>query len=385
MTTPNQSHSFSAANVQESVNVTNSFGTDYEESLLDGEDIIGQHSATIAIYQFVLPIICTFGIAGIILTVIVLSRKNMKTSTNCYLMALAIADLLFLVLLATILPSFTPSDHSQSDYLFHIYINYAAIFMNICLIASSWLTVMLAIERYVAICRPFLAARFCSVTKARVFIVSIFLFAVACRLANFWEYSVNSATDTTTNQTIIYHEPTDLSFNEMYMTVYPWLVDGILSSVIPFVLLVSLNVRLIWEVRKSTQYIKRNLTQVGSASTAVQREELQITVMLISVIIVFFICQAPYVIYTATTSINKYASMGPGFLVFRAVTMFLLVLKSALNFILYCWFSEKFLGTLKRIFCLDRCLLTRKAQNGQGGNYLHLRRFSTCATRESTF
>lgn len=43
-----------------------------------------------------------------------------------------------------------------------------------------------------------------------------------------------------------------------------------------------------------------------NASNVVQREELQITIMLISVIIVFFICQAPYVIYTAIVSITKY-------------------------------------------------------------------------------
>lgn len=35
------------------------------------------------------------------------------------------------------------------------------------------------------------------------------------------------------------------------------------------------------------------------ASSTAQREEMQVTVMLILVVIVFFICQAPYVAYTA--------------------------------------------------------------------------------------
>jgi len=35
--------------------------------------------------------------------------------------------------------------------------------------------------------------------------------------------------------------------------------------------------------------------------------------------------------------------------------MVLLTLKSAVNFIVYCWFSEKFRSTLKKIFC-SRCL-----------------------------
>ena len=348
---------------------------------------VGQHYADSAvIYRGVLPVICACGILGIMLTVIVLSRKNMKTSTNCYLIALAIADLLFLIIFATYLPTKSPSlmQDSHAYSIFAIYISYAVILMNVFLISSSWLTVMLAIERYIAICRPFLAARVCTATKARVFIVLIFVLALLCRLPNFWELRIATAFNPETNQTVIYHEQTSLSFNEDYMAVYPWLVDGVLSSILPFLLLLVLNVRLIWEVRKSTLYIQRNMG--GSSTGTIQREELQITVMLISVIIVFFICQAPYVSYTVVVSINKYElHAGPGFLLFRDLATMLLVLKSAVNFILYCWFSEKFWATLKKIFCLGRCLLRQRAQEGHPANYLHLRRFSSCATRESTF
>ncbi len=34
-----------------------------------------------------------------------------------------------------------------------IYVTYATIFMHMFLMASIWLTVMLAVERYIAICR----------------------------------------------------------------------------------------------------------------------------------------------------------------------------------------------------------------------------------------
>lgn len=61
------------------------------------EDLFGK-----VVGHFVLPVICIFGIVGILLTVIVLSQKDMMTSTNCYLLALSIADLLFLVMLITV-------------------------------------------------------------------------------------------------------------------------------------------------------------------------------------------------------------------------------------------------------------------------------------------
>ena len=64
------------------------------------------------------------------------------------LMALSVADLAFLVLLASL---FVHGAARHSN-LFHIYAAYAAVLTNVALMASVWLTVLLAIERYVAIC-----------------------------------------------------------------------------------------------------------------------------------------------------------------------------------------------------------------------------------------
>ena len=132
-------------------------------------------------------------------------------------------------------------------------------------------------------------------------------------------------------------------------------------------------------MRQSTLYIQKNPIVAGTA----KREELQITIMLISVIIVFFVCQAPYVIYTAIASINEYSSvmsLSDGFTLFRHITMLLLTLKSAINFIIYCWFSEKFRATLKRLFGLHKCAPERKNSNG---SYYNLRRYSN-HTRDTT-
>ena len=86
------------------------------EDYNSGESSLEMPEAGRIIYRIVLPIICARGILGIILTVIVLSRKNMFTSTNCFLMALAIADLLFLLLFATTLADKEFCPHSKSFY-----------------------------------------------------------------------------------------------------------------------------------------------------------------------------------------------------------------------------------------------------------------------------
>jgi len=190
----------------------------------------------------VLPVICVFGVAGILLTLVVLSRKSMRTSTNCYLMALSVADLAFLVLLASLFVH-GMARHSSA---FHVYAAYAAVLTNVALMASVWLTVLLAVERYVAICRPFLAARVCTVRVALTAIASVFITALLSRLSNFWEHRVTWYRDPgDNNRSVAYVEMTELAYDPVYVRLYPWLVDGALASIVPFVALLVLNVSLL--------------------------------------------------------------------------------------------------------------------------------------------
>lgn len=115
---------------------------DLEEGVATSGDKMLSAAAN-AIYSFILPVVCIFGILGIILTLIVLTRKTMCTSTNCYLIALSVADLIFLVQLGSMLVinySLVPED-SRFHNAVIIYGEYAKIITNIALIASVWMTV----------------------------------------------------------------------------------------------------------------------------------------------------------------------------------------------------------------------------------------------------
>ena len=86
-------------------------------------------------------------------------------------------------------------------------------------------------------------------------------------------------TDPDTDGSYIYYMmPTELSQNDHYITLYPWIVDGVICSILPFILLVVLNARLIWEVRKSTQYIQVEQILIVSSD--------QVTIFLICELII---------------------------------------------------------------------------------------------------
>ncbi|VDI84073.1 sex peptide receptor-related protein 2-like [Mytilus galloprovincialis] len=328
------------------------------ESKIYSNSTLPEYNNSVVIRTLFLVILVP-AILGIILTIIVLSRKHMCTSTNCYLISLSVADLGFLILLST-----KWLETEVSDYLtFDIYYRYAQIFIDTFLMASIWITVMLAIERYIAICHSLRANVICTVRRAVIINAAVFFISFACRIPNFFEYSIKTGWSEYECIDKKYIDWTRLGRNTNYKIVYAWVFDCILCATVPFLALVYLNMRLILEIRKSTHYLMDTLGNDSNLSNVLGREQRRVTLMLISIVIVFFICQAPYVSISAYQSIKRYSMAGLTFHAIntgRDITIFLLAFKSALNFILYCWFSEKFWDTFKKELCRKVCIFFKR-------------------------
>ncbi|XP_063447601.1 sex peptide receptor-related protein 2-like [Mytilus trossulus] len=323
------------------------------------QNYVHRHSGMEIFINIFLPILCVSGIVGIILTVIVLSRKNMCTSTNTYLMSLAVADLGFLCLVGC--RSLDRHLSGKALYSFYAFYEYAQIFIHTFLLSSVWLTVMLAVERYIAICHPLKAISICTVKRSRIIILLIFVVSFYCRVPNFFELKLETfyLCGEPVRQVVL----TPLALNTTYKIIYAWIIDCAICAIIPFLFLVYLNIRLVLEIRKSTKYLRYHIGINSNMQNIVAHEQLKITMMLVSVIVAFFICQAPYVIYIAYVNIHKFSfdnfsnDKRKTFEIIMCITLFLLAVKSAFNFILYCWFSEKFWNTFKRVFCVRYCTM----------------------------
>ncbi|GFN84352.1 FMRFamide receptor [Plakobranchus ocellatus] len=138
------------------------------------------------------PIICLCGILGILLTMLVLSRKTMCTSTNCYLTALAVGDLLFLLILATrMLVDRLGDCHFHVSDERTIFLVYSIIFMDMFQYLTVGVTVMLAVERYIAICHPMKAMTVCTVKRARIIICILALVAFILRSPKFLDIKIS--------------------------------------------------------------------------------------------------------------------------------------------------------------------------------------------------
>lgn len=122
---------------------------------------------------FLSLLICGVGIAGNIMVVLVVLRtKHMMTPTNCYLVSLAIADLI--VLLAAGLPNISEVVSSwiygYAGCLCITYLQYLGINVSSCSITAF------TVERYIAICHSIKAQFICTVSRAKKIIACVWIF-----------------------------------------------------------------------------------------------------------------------------------------------------------------------------------------------------------------
>lgn len=146
------------------------------------------------------PIICTFGLAGNIITIIVLRGKKIESTTSTLLIALSISDGIKLItdmfyfLVILLLHANPPTGKQAFGYLYP----YAHYFFNMSVCTTAWLTVSLAAERYILVCHAVKAKQMYSIWRARLvaglIFVSMSLLALpfAFRYETAYEYTNNS-------------------------------------------------------------------------------------------------------------------------------------------------------------------------------------------------
>ncbi|CAC5402508.1 OPRL1 [Mytilus coruscus] len=318
------------------------------------DDATDEYSGFYNVAQFITgliiyPIVCILGIIGNTLTLIVLSHKDMATSTNVYLSALAVSDTIKLIndFFYFIMVVLQDQNLDKDMRLISNFYPYAHYIFNMSVCVTAWLTVSVAVERYISICHITKAKEMCTITKARIVSTVVFLTMIILTVPSALRYEAIHQVDNNKNVTCYTVLPSALGNNSDFMDPYTW-VQNSLRSIIPLIVLIFLNARIINELRK--QRVK------GKKLSSRNR----ITLMLIAIIIFFTVCIMP----------DAFMSLFFGFgyvdesnLVkgIREITDSLLAINSAFNFVLYCSMSKIFRTTFSKIF-LTRCLAPKPSQ-----------------------
>jgi len=196
---------------------------------------------------------------------------------------------------------------------------------------TVWLTVLVSGERYVAICRPLHAAIVCTVSRVRLAVLSIIVVSILFNVPRYFEVQVDD-TGSLIEKSAVGNAP---AFRILYTSA----MYAMALFIVPLVLLIYLNVRLVMALRRG----RSEWLQLQTP----QRREQTLTVIPLTIVLVFFICGTPSLAVNVIDSVDpdlpgRYSA----YVTLMVVANFLVVINSASNIIIYCLVGSQFRNKL---------------------------------------
>ena len=269
--------------------------------VVPGPPIPGYYkNVTVEIWTYVPPVLISIGTVGNLLTIIVIFRQIFRiSSTSLFLLCLAFSDLLVLYtspLRQWILynKAWNNTDirmNSEGSCRAHTFLTYFSIQF------SSWLLVAVTVERMICVMLPHRIKTISTVKAAGITIVSTAIFLVL--LNGHFLFGMGYGYVEEQSRQVgraVYHKcwPKTSSYKAFHDDAFRW-IDFLVAFAIPFLILTTCNIIIIVKLA-STRTHRRKLS-VGSQLKAIERDNKVVTVLLICLCIVFFICLAPVSIY----------------------------------------------------------------------------------------
>jgi len=322
------------------------------------EDALPYNAQTLAqtrfvVQQVIIPVVVILGLTGNALSIAVLTHRSMRTSTNSYLAALAIFDMLFL-LIGLILSFKHIVDIRESTFYAYWY-PVGRVLNDICSNVSVSLTVTFTIERYIAVRHPMKGRVICTPKRARIIAALVALFAAISTSPEFFEREYYDKVEG--NKTVVASRPSEFGESTGYVTIYFWFLL-LMFCIVPLIAICTFNWILIKSVYKANK-LRRSMTYVAvqRGGSRQQGEQNRITLMLISVAVVFILCQFPtaslmvFMTYLELAEISLTRTQNNNRLIAGNIANLLVLVNAAINFLLYSVMSTKFRKVFVKVFC----------------------------------
>ena len=249
-------------------------------------------------------IVCTIGLVGNTLSFVVLHKGGCQNVGSYLLKALALADNLFLTVFMLInIRSLIYGFVVQSVYADFIWQYLWPIFLTI-YTCSVWMIVLVAGNRYVAVCHPLVASRLCTKRNILFQIMIMTCAAFAFNVPRFFE----------------------LEGVHLYTYVYEGVLYSILRYAIPLITLIFFNVHLIIDLRVAHR-------ERGTMTSHSNHDQNNITLVMVIIVVVYIVCQTPSMINVTLDIFFEFSSANC--IIYRISVMtgdMFLALNSSLNF-----------------------------------------------------
>ncbi|XP_060077679.1 galanin receptor 2b-like [Ylistrum balloti] len=317
-------------------------------------------------HGYIMFILIVLGIVANILAFIILSRKSVRRTTIAvYLRALSLADTFVLITAFFRYNTYNLFlTEAQDTYMVLHYSAYLDIYVEpfhwIALGVSSFVTLTLSIERFLAIRYPLTIRRSCTPFLVRVCIIGIIAIVIILTLPNFFSFRVQKYHIANTSSLSV-RVMTKLGRDTLYPCTYHVYIIPLLWYILPWILLATFNLLLFLQVRRSARI------RVGLPNIPNPNRNLSILILLI--VIIYMVCNLPISIMVFYKLVNHMSENGicikettslssptsKEFDIINAVTEILNILNSCLNITVYCMVGTKFRRQLRDFLLCTSC------------------------------
>ena len=330
-------------------------GNDSYDSMNSTAETIGQDISQLIrnpfiIYTFVVGPLLLTGLVGNAVAFRTFGKLRNQNVTTFLLRVLAIADSSVLLVMGGITCTrclymvYFPS-HTVAKFGAYIETCFQPIY-DISIMVNVWTSVVIGMNRYVALCRPLEAASFCTIRRARKHTLCIVLVSIAYGLPHFFDYKV-------TNIAVPYDYRVRLLLDNIwYVEIYKYASNIIFRFLVPFCILLFFVIRIAIALRASR---RQRLDRHGG-----QLVDTKVTSMLFVLLTIFLVCHDIVsflsLCYTTPYFTFHYRSIFdlPKAVPFADIPY---ILNSSVNVLIYFVYLKEF----RRILC-DRCI-NRLRQN----------------------
>ena len=300
-------------------------------------------------------------------SVYILSRRPMRSSTSCCLIGLALYDMLLLTSSVFIwgvpaVTGYTGRWRALTEAAIPAATPWLFPLANIAHTGSTYVTVAVTVERYVAVCHPLRSRSVCTYGRARLYMVVISALVMLYNVPRFLEAELRPLPERD-NATAGYAVcASALRDHPLYIAVYVVWLYLLVMYCLPFGTLLVLNTLIYRHVRVAN--LARQLL------SRQQRREIGLATLLFAIVLLFLACNSLAfvlniieLVRSGGTAVLDAASLA----VLTDVSTLLVNISSASNFFLYCIFGRKFRRLFLRIFCgaARRRIRRWRAANGE--------------------
>lgn len=265
-------------------------------------------------------------------------HKDRRTPAVTLLQCLACSD--FVLLSAVFITDDIPyaCDYSPTcENFWNVwpYIRYIWLITPLSHMCSIWFVVLIAINRFWAICLPHSMNRFWSIQQTIRYIAGVIFCVFIFNLPRFFEYRISLVLEDDNVTTTLHEERTSFGQHYGYKVVYKTYLVNVLLILVPLLTLLILTIIILVSIQSQKK------GNVGKPKTTLSKASQEITFVLSLVLVVAIVCQTPLAVFHFVRYSYRYYC-GDFVFYLDNISKLFVTINSSINFVIYCLFSSRF-------------------------------------------